>query len=304
MKKIVRALILSGVLLLPQATAFGWHDAGHMVVAQIAYLGLSPAAKREVDRLLLVAPDKRALVFYCDKKYDPITIAVWMDDFKSDSLNDNYANWHYINYKPLFDGVPERANVGPEPTNVLDRLNWLINTLRAGVEKDKDEAELLGFLFHLVGDVHQPMHTTTRYSPKNPDGDAGGNGFAVQMPAETRIKNLHSFWDSAGGQFGFDGVTRDAAGATRIRGFADRIMKDFPASAMPERKTLDVQQWVDESNTLARKVAYAKIKDGDAPAKSYTDETQKITARRIALAGYRLAEVLNSIYLEQPKPVK
>lgn len=305
MKRLWRALILSAALLVPQVSALAWHDAGHMVVAQIAYARLSPAAKRQVDRLLAVPPDKPQNVFYCDRKYDPVTIAVWMDDFKSDSLNASYANWHYTNYRPLFDGVPERFGVGPEPTNVLDRLNWIINTMRRGgtTGRDKTDAEMLGFLFHLIGDVHQPLHTTTRYSPKNPDGDAGGNGFAIRMPPETRIRNLHSFWDAAGGLFGFDTVTRDAAGMARIRESAERITRQFPESGMPERKVLDVQQWVDESNQIARTFSYVRIKDGDAPTPAYTEETQRICARRIALAGYRLAELLNSIYAEQtPQP--
>jgi hypothetical protein len=287
-------------LVLTQTTALAWHDAGHMVVAQIAYLRLTPAAKRQVDRLLVTEADKRALISYCDKKYNPVTIAVWMDDFKSDSLNDDYAPWHYINYKPLFDGIPERGDAGPEPVNVLDRLDWIINTMRKGTGKDKTDAELLGFLFHLVGDVHQPLHTTTRYTAKQPDGDAGGNGFAIQMPPESRIKNLHSYWDSAAGQFGFESIPRDASGLARIRQFADRIMATYPPDPIQDWKQLDPHQWVEESNAIARRFAYVGIKEGQAPPPSYSDEAKRLCARRIALAGYRLAALLNTIYTEKP----
>lgn len=299
MSKALRALLLVLSVVLMQTTALAWHDAGHMVVAQIAYLRLTPAAKRHVDRRLVTAPDKRALIFYCDKNYNPVTVSVWMDDFKSDSLNDEYASWHYINYKPLFDGLAERGHVGPEPVNILDRLNWIINTMRKGTGRDKTDAEMLGFLFHLVGDAHQPMHATTRYTVKQPEGDAGGNGFPVQMPAETRIKNLHSYWDSAAGQFGFESVARDAAGLARIREFADRIMAAHPPTASQDSKELDPQQWIDESNALARRVAYAGIKEGEAPSARYSDEAKRICSRRIALAGYRLAALLNSIYTEE-----
>ncbi len=312
MRKVWQVLFLAVALTMMQSSALAWHDTGHMLVAQIAYLRLTPAAKKQVDRLLIAPPNKRPLIhlcagYYtpaCEKTYDPVTIAVWMDDFKGDSLNDEYENWHYINYKPLFDGIPERSNVGPEPMNVLDRLNWCINTLRKGTGRDKTDAEVLGFLFHLIGDVHQPLHTTTRYTPKNPEGDAGGNGFPITMPPEAHIRNLHSYWDAAAGQFGFESLKRplDEAGKTRIRTLADQLMAAYPADASPEWKNLDVQQWVEESNRLARDFVYAKIKENETPSQAYADEAKKITGRRIALAGYRLANVLNNLYPENQPP--
>ncbi len=306
MRKIWRATLLTMLLLLAQSQALAWHDTGHMVVAQIAYLNLSPAAKARVDKLLITPTGKRPWIhlcatYYtpaCEKTYDPVTIAVWMDDFRGDSLNDEYDNWHYINYKPFFDGVPVRPEVGPEPTNVLERINWCVNTLRKGTGREKTDAEALGFLYHLVGDVHQPLHTITRYSAKNPDGDAGGNGFSVQLPPETRIRNLHAFWDAAGGRFGYESLRRplDQAGQARILAVAEEIVKAHPAATMPSVKELETLHWIEESNTIARQFAYANARDGEAPAAAYTAEVQKISAERLALAGYRLAGVLNSIY--------
>ncbi len=311
--KVTRLIALALFILTAQQSALAWHDTGHMIVAQVAYLKLSPAAKARVDKLLTPAQGRRPLIhlcagYYtaatCEKIYDPITIAVWMDDFRGDSLTDEYDPWHYINHKPFFDGVPERGNVGPEPVNVLDRINWSMNSLRKGTGRDKTDAEVLGFLYHLVGDVHQPLHATTRYTAAQKDGDAGGNGFRVQMPAEARISNLHAFWDAAGGAFGFVSPKRplDQAGKDRIRALADGVMKDFPAESMPERADLDPHTWVVESNTLAREVVYKNITEGGEPSKAYTDAAQKLARKRIALAGYRMAEVLNALFVEAPAP--
>lgn len=308
MHRVGKGLILC--LLLAQAReSAAWQDTGHMVVAQIAYLRLTPAARARVDSLLVAQPKRRPLIhlcagFYtpetCEKTYDPITIAVWMDDFRGDSLNESYAPWHYINFRPLFDGVPERSSVGAETENVLSRINWAINTLRQTTGSARKDAETLGFLYHLVGDVHQPLHATTRYSQAQPDGDAGGNGFKVQMPAETRVTNLHSFWDAAAGTFGFGPAPKrplDPAAKDRILALAQELMQENPADATPEWKELDPHTWVVESNTLARQVAYANIKDGEAPTKSYTDQAQRLSRKRIALAGYRLAAVLNALFV-------
>ncbi|HEX7174442.1 MAG TPA: S1/P1 nuclease [Pyrinomonadaceae bacterium] len=312
MKRAWRVLILCAALFVPQAQVLAWHETGHMLAAQIAYLRLSPAAKAEVDRLLVAPADRRPLIhlcagYYtrdtCEKIYDPVTIAVWMDDFRGDSLTDSYDNWHYINYRPIFDGTPERANVGPLPINVLDRLNWCINTLRTGTGSDKRDAEVLGFLYHLVGDVHQPLHAATRYSAKNPDGDAGGNFFTMQPPAGSKHKNLHSFWDNGAGLFGYDDLKRplDAAGRARIRQLADDLMKKYPPTGDDWKQT-DPQAWVIESNQIARTFAYVKTKEGEAPSAQYIEESRVIVGRRIALAGYRLAAVLDEILVRPPAP--
>lgn len=311
MRLIRRVFMLLAVLLIAQTSTPAWHDTGHMLVAQVAYLRLSPGAKARVDSLLVTAPGRRPLIhlcagYYtesCEKTYDPVQIAVWMDDFGGDSLNSPYAPWHYINFNPIWDGIPERTNVGAEPENVLSRINWAINTLRkstGGV--NKTDAETLGFLYHLVGDVHQPLHATTRYSVSNPNGDAGGNGFRVKMPAEMRISNLHSFWDSMAVQYGHTSPKRplDETGKANILSLAQAVMNEFPAESMPEAKDLDPHTWVVESNKLARDVAYKNITEGGEPSKTYTEAAQKLTRKRVALAGYRLADVLNALFVPQP----
>ncbi len=311
MRSTCRVFITLALLASMPASALAWHDTGHMIVAQVAYLRLTPVAKARVDGLLIPPPNRRPLItlcagYYtpetCEKTYDPVQIAVWMDDFRGDTLNSTYDTWHYIDFRPIWDGIPERTNVGAEPENVLSRINWAINTLRKGTGSNKTDAETLGFLVHLVGDVHQPLHTATRYSPSNPNGDAGGNGFKIKLTSEPRISNLHSFWDSAGVQYGYSGPKRplDAAGKALILSLAEAAMKENPAESMPEWKDLDPHMWVVESNTLAREVVYKNINEGGEPSKEYTDAAQKLARKRLALAGYRLAGVLNALFVTAP----
>jgi hypothetical protein len=303
-----RVALIAGALAACAPAAFAWHDTGHMVVAQIAFLRLSATAKARVDALLTPPPDRRPWIHLCaggyraatcEMTYDPITIAVWMDDFRGDSLNESYAPWHYINFRPLFDGIPAATNVGPEPENVLARINWAINTLAAANSYGRREAEILGFLYHLVGDVHQPLHASTRYTAALPEGDAGGNRFPI-LTADGRTSNLHSFWDGSAGLFGDDPYPRqplDQAGRDRILALANAVMKEHPAETL-DWTDLDPHAWVVESNTLARQLAYAGIKEGEAPSAAYTDEAQKLSKKRIATAGYRLAAVLNALFVK------
>lgn len=60
-------------------------------------------------------------------------------------------------------------------------------------EQEK-ESYALRLLIHYIGDIHQPLHATSRVNKNYPKGDAGGN--FVSIPAKDGAKNLHSVWDS------------------------------------------------------------------------------------------------------------
>ena len=55
------------------------------------------------------------------------------------------------------------------------------------------------FIIHYVGDMHQPLHSTTRVDHKYPKGDFGGN--LVYLPDREGAHNLHAVWDSVGYEF-------------------------------------------------------------------------------------------------------
>jgi hypothetical protein len=97
----------------------------------------------------------------------------------------------------------------------------------------------------------------------------------------------------------------DAAGKANILSIAQAVMKEFPAESMPEWQDLDPHTWVVESNTLGRQVVYKNIREGEPPSKAYTDEAQRLVRKRLALAGYRMAGVLNALFVPAPpKPAE
>ena len=57
---------------------------------------------------------------------------------------------------------------------------------------DTTKAVALAWLLHLVGDIHQPLHCSSRVTPDEalPRGDAGGNTFRLDDN-----RNLHGYWD-------------------------------------------------------------------------------------------------------------
>jgi hypothetical protein len=288
MKKIFKVLPLAlSLLLVTPSTALAWDDAGHMLVSAIAYERLNPAAKAKVDALTKT-------LRFCGKTYDGTNVGTWMDDIKADSTHDDLRVWHYIDI-PFFDGVPTDPKLQFGNENAVVRINWAVENLRKGLGSDKKDAELLGYIFHLAGDIHQPLHAVTRVTTAHKDGDAGGNAFKLVGVAE--VDNLHSYWDAAGGAFNFWRPTRplDNFDRRRFEIYVRQLVAAYPADAMPEAKELDPQKWAQESNDLARNVAYA-LPENSQPSPAYEAKAQDTARRRITLAGYRLANLLNSLF--------
>jgi hypothetical protein len=54
---------------------------------------------------------------------------------------------------------------------------------------------LLRYAVHIMGDLHQPLHTATLFDDKLfPNGDEGGNFFNITY--KIGIENLHKLYDS------------------------------------------------------------------------------------------------------------
>ncbi|HEX8071341.1 MAG TPA: S1/P1 nuclease [Pyrinomonadaceae bacterium] len=290
MKTFVRAMLLAFTLLSPHASAFAWNDTGHMLVAQVAYKRLNPTAKAKVDALTKT-------IRFCGKTYDGVTVSVWMDDIKDDSMHDDMRVWHYADF-PIFDGVPVDPNFKPDAENAIARIKWAVETLRKGTGTDKHDAEVLGFLIHLVGDIHQPLHAATRITPQNPKGDAGGNSFKLAGVPD----NLHWYWDSEAGAYNFWSPNRplDARDRGRLEAFANALTAEFP-DKNPGAQDLNPDAWARESHMLAATVAYT-LPENSVPTDDYNRKARAVARERIVLAGYRLAAVINGLYPEAVKP--
>ena len=102
------------------------------------------------------------------------------------------------------------------------------------------------WLFHLVGDLHQPLHSSALVSVNQfPEGDRGGNGIPL-----TRGRNLHSLWDNLLGRSEtFNNVRKVAAELSDRKVYGD--VWDSAA------KETDVRKWLVESHRLAESFTYS-----------------------------------------------
>jgi S1/P1 Nuclease len=82
----------------------------------------------------------------------------------------------------------------PEPVDILTAL-----AENEGVVKNETDPErkaiALAWLFHLVGDIHQPLQTAQLFTVDYPQGDRGGNEICVRVTQAGQPVDLHRFWD-------------------------------------------------------------------------------------------------------------
>ena len=283
------------------ANAHAWDPAGHMLVGQIAWSQTEPEVRARVDELVKTLEN----TWNERKPYNFITAGAWMDDMRS-KKGYEWSAWHYVNIPWTADGV---AFALPEAPHVVSAIGESLKTLKAADTAPDKAAVALAIIMHLVGDVHQPMHATDR-------DDRGGNGvFVTGVPFSDlwpgTKPNLHAFWDKA---FRFDKAgdkivelwkcpttldrpTSPDDGVIVAR--AAKIMSAFPAAVLAsDIDKMDPVQWARESHKLGCVSGYpAGFQPSDTHVVGLTGDfavgSRAIAERRIALAGYRLARLLN-----------
>jgi hypothetical protein len=292
---------LIAITLLFCSSLGAWHRNGHMLVAWIAYQHLSPAARSRVDAALQTHPDYERWIADLPAGGDRgveafLQASVWPDTIKNDPrfYNEMHAdakatpplpgipdtamhqNWHYIDC-----AIETHGSKGfpVEEPNAVSAVAAIIG--------DLSNPYNLSCMIHLTGDLHQPLHSVSRFSGHHHGqttsvdiGDQGGNLFLIDDPA----RNLHSLWDgvldSVGSRADLIAIGRNLTAP------ADLVVR------------LDTQAWVSESVQLAKSVVYplGEDVDGEVPPKppaKYRQKMMDVSKERIALAGYRLAAILN-----------
>lgn len=298
-------LVLAVSLYLP---ANAWWDAGHMLTAIIAYQNLNPTAKKEVDKLIKVLER--------DYPYSNnfVSASTWADDIKAEGVK-NFNSWHYTNLPFNPYGIAIQT---PPKVDILWAIDQAKAALAKGTVRPIDKARQLAFLIHFVGDIHQPLHATSYYNNDLPAGNLGGNAFPIASFG--RWKNLHAAWDDGCGYtsdlndintYGEPREKLSEADMKRIQIFADTIQMMHPVDHLPTVGVLDQDFWALESHKLSIKYAYRGVQSiseegrkkyvqpNDPLSEYYLEAGQKVVAERLAMGGYRLAQILNELFPEK-----
>jgi hypothetical protein len=167
------------------------------------------------------------------------------------------------------------------------------------------KAIAVAWLFHLVGDIHQTLHTAQLFTVDYPKGDRGGNEICVRVTQAGQPMDLHRFWD---------GLITSSSNLTRLRNesTALRNRQEFQRSQLTELASTPFESWAKESFEIAAKIAYRNggrigtPKGGNkdcsmvaaAPVlpAGYVVSASRIADRRMILTGYRLADLMTWIF--------
>lgn len=276
--------LLFGLLLLFSSSSWAWDAMGHRVIAAIAYDHLTPRAKQQ----------SVALVDYLANAYPYVSswqmASVWADTLRHDDVN-AFNAWHFYD-RPY---IPDQAITAPPPVPVPNSV-WVfqqaLTVLKSPHSKQFEKAFFFRFLLHLIGDIHQPLHNVTLINHRFLSSDHGGNLYALGTGA---YPNLHKAWDDGLGFFESHCALAFPKSQKAIC-LAHLIEKDYPLSRLQaETQNVNPQLWADESYTIATNFAYhTPWQQPLAP--TYLAQGQQIVEKQLALAGYRLATVLNQLY--------
>ena len=325
-------------------SVWAWNDAGHLIVARIAWERLNESQRAKVVTLLQAHPHRDELLLknrpgeVTDDEWMFIRAAVWCDHVRPPR---NYPReqvathpiykfhrgpWHYVNY-PYKAGQSQSAlpaqpisGEGPNATNILEQLDLSMQVLTreaasdpgrdADVTDAQNKAVRLCWLFHLIGDLHQPLHTATLVDeqkfPTGAHSDLGGNLIGIRSHIGAPPYKLHAFWDDRlGTDSHFPTVKAQAESLARNPHFADGQLPEFAQHR-------SFESWAAESYLAAKTNVYRdghlefalwddydqrRIMADDVPILPQGAETKANTLarRRVVLAGYRLAEKLKQI---------
>lgn len=322
-------IFLATLACLPARSSHAWNSPGHMIVALIAYDHLDDAAKAKAVALLRAHP---RFADHFDRAMDRAArragpaeqdqwlfafAATWPDLVRSAKGGvtsqdvDRYSRpwWHFID-EPVYLNDAEAQKLAPTihlnrkreaPTDPNDKDMNVIqaietaSTIIGDANAPTDERSIrLCWMLHLVGDAHQPLHSSALFTTHRfPDGDHGGNYVYYGHQY-----SLHSFWD--------DQISTDEPYQT-VRILAKDLSAGAELAAEGDRAAaqLDPGAWIDEGHELAKKYAYSpevlqKIaaREGHSHlgelklSPEYDADAENLAERQAVIAGHRLAKLL------------
>lgn len=261
MQIIIRAAIIVAAMCAVPTMAVAWGKKGHAVVATIAEAHLSPTARSRVQAILRVDDaDKMAAV------------ASWADEPAVKEMPGRYM--HTV--RMSMDTRPYIETLDCSTRCAISGIRDATKVLSTPSSPMSDQIIALKDLIHLIGDIHQPLHTVTNIG-----------GQAVILNGEETT--LHTVWDTL---------------IIRVQGQSVKeLAKSLDADSRIQPLTSGgPEQWAVEGRDLAMAEIYSEITPArkSAPAEmlpnDYAARHWPTVATRLKQAGLRLSATLNSIY--------
>ncbi len=255
MNKTVQFIATMALMALIPLKCLGWGKTGHGIVAEISFIYLDKASQDSVKKYLGNTTIEQA--------------STWMDEMRSDHSYDYMKPWHYVNIEK---GGEYKAT---KEDNIVNAINTAISNLEHRVTLSNEEIKKnLMVLFHLVGDLHMPLHIGY-------PNDKGGND--VRLNYLGKPTNLHWVWDSE--MIESEKITIDNC---------LMLYKNYTREELEKLKVINVEKWIKQPRFFLDQV-YA-LPDGGNIDQPYVTKNKDIVEQQLLFAGIRLASVLGHIF--------
>lgn len=250
MKNLISLIVL--IIVLP-TKSFAWGEKGHSLVAEIAFKQLNKKIQKQIKKSL-----------------DGLSIeeaANWMDVIKNDPSYDGLKPLHYINCEKDAELKDTCCD------NIVYTLEKTISELKNYQKLSKEELKMkLCFLFHLIGDLHQPLHVGY-------GSDKGGN--KLQIRFNGKGTNLHSFFD-------YNLIENENISLKDCM-----TIEKYSPEELTKLQSGSILDWAKESRNFLNDM-YAK--SGSTISPDYLQKNTVFVEKQIQKAGIRLAGILKSIF--------
>ncbi|WP_240782047.1 S1/P1 nuclease [Qipengyuania sediminis] len=280
----VAALILA---LFGAQAAHGWGYFGHETTARIALANVEPRTRVGLARLY--AAERELGTPECRVR-SLAEASTWPDCIRGEGWRWGYTfAWHFQT-QPIGEEYDPRKNCGGGAcvSAQIARNHRILadERLPANVR-----LEALAFMVHFAGDIHMPLHS-------GDNQDRGGNDVAATYGIAPG-RNLHAIWD---------GVLAERA----ITNARPPLVRRYTVAERSDLAGGGPVDWGRESHALARDLVYTNalgrppVPGEEPPEAVLTQEAiaaaLPIAERRIAQAGLRIAELLDSAFAPGPLP--
>lgn len=192
------SIICALIVTLP-AVGFSWSSPEHQAIATAAMNMVPPATQAKIKAILKTESPEKAATWLDDVREGKIKASQFDTDFTGN------ANWHFVDF-PIGSTAYSFSNKIASPNDVVQALESAITVLE-GKPSKMSKIEALRVVFHLAGDIHQPLHCGCGFyeisDPNHPVllkakeikptsvSDRGGNQLYY-----TKSEELHAMWDS------------------------------------------------------------------------------------------------------------
>jgi S1/P1 Nuclease len=273
----LRFLLLAAIVA-PVVPALAWGPDGHRVSGMVASELLTPKARIRLNHLMQSMQIGELGDFA--NQMDVFRMALQIEV-------PNSEKWHYDNRPLCAKKTYEQYCAGGNCASA--KIPHFFKLLGDDTQTTEARARAAMFLVHMVGDIHQPLHTTD-------DDDLGGNRKNTLPPNADMPRNLHRVWDSD--------VVRAALRGIRDSDYAAQLVARYRSREIAQWQSGEVGEWMHESYLLARDVVYGKLPEFTcgtpwpmekivALPPSYIAAAANEVPTMLAKAGARMAWLLN-----------